>query len=57
VTPNSIADAVVSLAVNDRQMNRIARAQTHLMANSGHGCFRDESAAFNQRLRVFVESL
>jgi len=50
------ADAVVSLAVNDRQMNRIANTQTHVMANAGHGCFWDEPAAFNQRLRKFVES-
>jgi len=50
------ADAVVSLAVNDRQMNRIANSQAHVMANAGHACFWDEPAAFNQRLWKFVEA-
>jgi len=50
------ADAVVSLAVNDRQMNRIPTTQTHVMANAGHACFWDEPAAYNQRLRKFVEA-
>ena len=50
------ADAVVSLAVNDRQMNRISNTQTHVMANAGHACFWDEPAAYNQRLRKFVEA-
>ena len=50
------ADAVVSLAVIEKQMNRIPNAQTHVIANSGHGCFWDEPAAFNQRLRKFVEA-
>lgn len=50
------ADKVVSLAVNDKQMNRITTAQTHVMANAGHGCFWDEPAAYNQRLRKFVEA-
>ena len=50
------ADAVVSLAVNDQQMNLIPHAQTHVMAKAGHACFWDEPAAFNQRLRQFVEA-
>jgi pimeloyl-ACP methyl ester carboxylesterase len=50
------ADAVVSLAVIDKQMKRIANTQTHVMANAGHACFWDEPAAFNQRLRKFVEA-
>lgn len=50
------ADAVVSLAVIDRQMSRIPNAQMHVMANGGHGCFWDEPAAYNQRLRKFVEA-
>jgi non-heme chloroperoxidase len=50
------ADAVVSLAVNDKQMSRISNTQMHVIANAGHGCFRDEPAAYNQRLRKFVEA-
>jgi len=48
-------DEVVSLAVNDKQMNRITTAQMHVMA-AGHACFWDDPAAFNQRLRKFVEA-
>ena len=51
------ADAVVSLAVIDRQMNRIANTQKHVMANGGHACFWDDPAAYNQRLRKFVEAV
>jgi pimeloyl-ACP methyl ester carboxylesterase len=50
------ADAVVSLAAIDKQMNRITTAQTQVMPNAGHGCFWDEPAEFNQRLRKFVEA-
>jgi len=50
------ADAVVSVAVIDRQMKRIAHAQLDVMANGGHACFWDEPTAYNQRLREFVES-
>jgi len=49
------ADAVVSLTVFERQMNRIATAQKHVMA-TGHACFWDDPAAYNQRLRKFVEA-
>ena len=50
------ADAVVSQAVIDKQMNRIANAQMHVMAKAGHACFWDEPAAYNQRLREFVSA-
>jgi len=50
------ADAVVSVAVIDRQMKRITHAQLDVMANCGHACFWDEPAAYNQRLRKFVEA-
>jgi pimeloyl-ACP methyl ester carboxylesterase len=50
------ADAVVSVAVIDRQMNRISHAQMDVMKNAGHACFWDEAAAYNQRLRKFVEA-
>jgi non-heme chloroperoxidase len=49
-------DGVVSGIVIERQMNRIPSAQMHLMASAGHACFWDEPAAFNQRLRDFVEA-
>jgi non-heme chloroperoxidase len=50
------ADAVVSLAVIDKQMSRITQAQTHVMVNAGHACFWDEPVAYNQRLREFVKA-
>ena len=50
------ADAVVTLAVIDRQMSRIPNLQKHVMANAGHGCFWDEPAEYNQRLKKFVEA-
>jgi len=50
------ADAVVSLAVIEKQMKLISNTQTHVMANAGHACFWDEPAAYNQRLRKFVEA-
>jgi pimeloyl-ACP methyl ester carboxylesterase len=50
------ADAVVSVAVIDRQMNRISHAQMDVMKNAGHACFWDEPSAYNQRLRKFVEA-
>jgi non-heme chloroperoxidase len=50
------ADAIVSPTVIDKQMSRIAHAQTHVMANGGHACAWEEPAAFNQRLRKFVEA-
>ena len=50
------ADAVVSVAVIERQMSRISHAQMDVMANAGHACFWDEPAAYNQRLRKFVEA-
>jgi len=49
------ADAVVSLAVIEKQMKVITNAQTQVIANAGHACFWDEPVAFNRRLRKFVE--
>jgi len=49
------ADEVVSLAVNDKQMSRITTTQMHVMS-TGHACFWDEPAAYNQLLRKFVEA-
>jgi pimeloyl-ACP methyl ester carboxylesterase len=50
------ADAVVKVAVIDRQMKRISHAQLDVMKNAGHACFWDEPTAYNQRLRKFVEA-
>lgn len=50
------ADAVVGVEVIGRQMTRISHAQMDVMKNGGHACFRDEPAAYNQRLRKFVEA-
>ncbi len=50
------ADAVVTLAVIEKQMNRIPNVQTHVMADVGHACFWDDPAAYNDRLRKFVEA-
>lgn len=50
------ADAVVSRDVIDRQMKRITHAQVDVMKNAGHGCFWDEPAMYNRRLREFVEA-
>jgi pimeloyl-ACP methyl ester carboxylesterase len=50
------ADAVVRVAVIDRQLKRIAHAQLDVMAKGGHACFWDEAAAYNRRLREFVEA-
>jgi hypothetical protein len=30
--------------------------ETSVMENAGHACFWDEPAAYNQRLRKFVEA-
>jgi pimeloyl-ACP methyl ester carboxylesterase len=49
------ADEVVSLVVNDKQMNRITTAQMHVMA-AGHACFWTIWLRSNQRLRKFVEA-
>ena len=50
------ADAVVTLAVIDRQMSRIPTMQTQVIADAGHACFWDEPVTYNQRLRQFVEA-
>lgn len=50
-------DAVVKRAAVDQHKASIAHAQIHLMANAGHASFWDDAAIFNQRLRVFCESL
>jgi non-heme chloroperoxidase len=50
-------DAVVKLAAVDQHVAGLAHAQIQMMANAGHAPFWDDTATFNQRLRVFSESL
>lgn len=50
-------DAIVQLHAVDRHKARVAHAQVHIMANAGHAPFRDDPAAFNQRLKAFADSL
>ena len=48
-------DAVVKPAVVDQHKAGLAHAQIHIMPNVGHAAFWEDPAAFNQRLRAFVE--
>jgi pimeloyl-ACP methyl ester carboxylesterase len=48
-------DAVVKPEVVDQHKAGLAHAQIHIMPNVGHAAFWEDSAAFNQRLRAFVE--
>ena len=48
-------DAVVKPEVVDQHKASLAHAQIHIMPNVGHAAFWEDSAAFNQRLRAFVE--
>ena len=50
------ADAVVKTAVLDQQMSRIGSASVRMMA-TGHACFWDDAAGYNECLRQFVEAL
>jgi non-heme chloroperoxidase len=50
-------DAIVKPAVVDQHKASIAHAQIHLMANTGHAPFWEDSASFNRRLREFAESV
>jgi non-heme chloroperoxidase len=52
-----VNDAVVKSAAVEQHKARLAHAQIHMMANTGHAPFWDDAAAFNQRLRTFAESL
>ena len=49
-------DAVVKRLAVEQHQARVPHAQVHLMANAGHGCFWDDPAGFNQRLRSFANS-
>ena len=49
-------DAVVKPQVIDRQMGRMSSAKVRMLA-TGHACFWDDAAAYNQCLQDFVENL
>ena len=51
------ADGVVKPAAVDRHKAVMAHAQIHMVPNAGHAPFWDDTADFNQRLRVFCETL
>ena len=50
-------DAVVKSAAVNQHRAAMAHAQIQMVANAGHGCFWDDAAAYNRRLRTFAESL
>ncbi|HKN33637.1 MAG TPA: alpha/beta hydrolase [Terriglobales bacterium] len=50
------ADAIVKPAIVDQHKAAMPHAQIQLTA-TGHGVFWDDAAGFNERLRVFCESL
>jgi non-heme chloroperoxidase len=54
---HSAADAIVKPAAVEQHKSGLANAQIHIMENVGHGCFWDDAAAFNARLRMFIEEL
>ena len=51
------ADAIVKPSAVDQHKAAIPHAQVHLMANTGHAAFWDDTAGFNERLRAFCENL
>ena len=51
------ADAIVKPMAVDQYKAAMPHAQVQLMANAGHGAFWDDTAAFNDRLRAFCESV
>lgn len=54
---HGMSDSIVKVAAVEQHKARLGHAQIHMMANTGHAPFWDDSAAFNQRLRAFAESL
>lgn len=53
---HGIADAIVKPIVIEQQLSSIASAQVERMA-TGHACFWDDAAGYNQRLQRFAEHL
>ena len=50
------SDAIVLPAVIDRQMSSIDSRMLHMMP-TGHACFWDDAAGYNERLQQFAEQL
>ncbi len=50
-------DAVVNLSVVEQHKSAIPHAEVDVVPNAGHGVFRDDPVAFNERLRAFCQSL
>jgi pimeloyl-ACP methyl ester carboxylesterase len=50
-------DAIVKPVVVDQHKARMPHAQVHVVQTAGHAPFRDDTVAFNQRLRAFAASL
>ena len=49
-------DANLKLEIVDQHKAGLPHAQVHIMPNAGHTPFWQDSSAFNQRLRAFVET-
>ena len=49
-------ETIVKLEAVDQHKAGLAHAQIHVMPNVGHAPFWEDSSAFNQRLRAFVET-
>jgi len=54
LTVHGALDAIVKASVVDQIRTRVPHAQVEMMANVGHA-FWEDAAAFNQKLRMFVE--
>jgi pimeloyl-ACP methyl ester carboxylesterase len=50
-------DPIVKPIAVEKHKAGLAHAQVHMMPNTGHAPFWDDSAGFNQRLRAFAASL
>lgn len=50
-------DAVVKVDVVEQHSALLAHSQIHIMPNAGHAPFRDDAAAFNERLAAFCEDV
>jgi pimeloyl-ACP methyl ester carboxylesterase len=49
-------EKVLKAELVDQHKSGLAHAQVHIMSDAGHAPFWDDSPAFNQRLRAFVET-
>jgi pimeloyl-ACP methyl ester carboxylesterase len=54
---HAMNDAIVKAAIVDQHRAAVPHAEYELVANCAHGCFWDDAAGFNQRLRTFTETL